>query len=127
MPGSARSWPSNASPNDGSRPLTHGWGVPLARPVDGVGRGQPVAGGSWPAGQPSPPSSPSNAPTVPVDRSEATMSKLTRALILGATLAAMNIAGLTTVAHSRANDPTTAKAVPALSWKDDYGTRHHVI
>jgi hypothetical protein len=55
------------------------------------------------------------------------MSKRARALILGVTLAATNLAGLTTVAHSQANDPTTAKAVPALSWKDDYGTRHHVI
>jgi hypothetical protein len=34
------------------------------------------------------------------------MSKLTRALILGATLAAMNLAGLTAVAHAQANaDP----------------------
>jgi len=55
------------------------------------------------------------------------MSKLARALVLGATLAAMNLAGLTTVAQSQANDPTAAKAGPALSWKDDYGTRHHVI
>jgi hypothetical protein len=33
------------------------------------------------------------------------MSKRTRALILGATLAAMNLAGMTTVAHAQANDP----------------------
>jgi hypothetical protein len=33
------------------------------------------------------------------------MSKLTRALILGSTLAAMNLAGLTAVAHAQANDP----------------------
>jgi CHASE1-domain containing sensor protein len=33
------------------------------------------------------------------------MSKLTRALILGATLAAMNLAGLTVVAHAQASDP----------------------
>jgi hypothetical protein len=32
------------------------------------------------------------------------MSKLTRALVLGATLAAMNLAGLTTVALAQAND-----------------------
>jgi hypothetical protein len=55
------------------------------------------------------------------------MSKRARAFILGVTLAAMNLAGLTTVAHAQANDPTKATAVPALSWKDDYGTRHHVI
>jgi hypothetical protein len=54
------------------------------------------------------------------------MSKRARALILGVTLAATNLAGLTTVAQSQANDPTAAKAIPALSWKDDYGTRHHV-
>ena len=33
------------------------------------------------------------------------MSKLTRALILGATLAAMNLTGLTAIAHAQANDP----------------------
>jgi hypothetical protein len=33
------------------------------------------------------------------------MSKLTRALILGATLAAMNLVGLTAVAHAQASDP----------------------
>jgi hypothetical protein len=34
------------------------------------------------------------------------MSKLTRALVLGATLAVMNLAGLTSVAHAQANhDP----------------------
>jgi hypothetical protein len=39
-------------------------------------------------------------------RSEGTMSKRARALILGATLAAMNLAGLTAVAHAQANhDP----------------------
>ena len=55
------------------------------------------------------------------------MSKRTHALVLAAMVVAMNLAGLTTVAQSQANDPTTAKAVPALGWKDDYGTRHHVI
>jgi hypothetical protein len=33
------------------------------------------------------------------------MSKRTRALVLAATLAAMNLAGLTAVAHAQANDP----------------------
>ena len=55
------------------------------------------------------------------------MSKQARAFILGVTLAAMSLAGLTTIANAHANDPTTAKAVPTLNWKDDYGTRHHVI
>src|SRR5512132_3838373 len=32
------------------------------------------------------------------------MSKLTRALVLGATMAAMNLAGLTAVAHAQANN-----------------------
>ena len=36
------------------------------------------------------------------------MSKLTRAFVLGATLAAMNRAGLTTVAHAQANDEPTS-------------------
>jgi hypothetical protein len=39
------------------------------------------------------------------------MSKRTRALILGATLAAMNLAGLTAVAHAQAtNDPDSKDA-----------------
>jgi hypothetical protein len=54
------------------------------------------------------------------------MSKQARAIILGVTLAAMNLAGLTSVAHAQANDPTTATGVPALSWKDDYRTRHQL-
>jgi hypothetical protein len=33
------------------------------------------------------------------------MSKLTRTLIIGATLAAMHLAGLTAVAHAQANEP----------------------
>ena len=44
------------------------------------------------------------------------MSKLTRALILGATLAAMNLAGLTAVAHAQANhdpDGKDARRPPA--------------
>jgi hypothetical protein len=49
---------------------------------------------------------PAAARTAPRNRSEATMSKRTRTLILGATLAAMNLAGLTAVAHAQANhDP----------------------
>jgi hypothetical protein len=55
--------------------------------------------------QPSPRTSEPVTRTASVDRSEATMSKLTRALILGATLAAMNLAGLTAVAQAQANDP----------------------
>ena len=37
------------------------------------------------------------------------MSKLARALVLGATLAAMNLAGLTAVAHAQANDDPDGK------------------
>jgi hypothetical protein len=40
-------------------------------------------GGSWPGGQPSPPSSQPIAHTASIDRSEATMSKRARALMLG--------------------------------------------
>jgi hypothetical protein len=38
------------------------------------------------------------------DRSEATMSKLARTLLLGATLAAMNLAAMATVAHAQASN-----------------------
>ena len=60
--------------------------------------GRPVAGGSWPDGQASPPSSQSvtHRPQL-IDR-EATMSKLTRTLIIGVTLTAMHLAGMTAVA-----------------------------
>ena len=37
------------------------------------------------------------------------MSKRTRALIIGATLAAMNLAGMTAVAHAQANDDPDGK------------------
>ena len=40
------------------------------------------------------------------------MSKLARALILGATLAAMNLAGLTAVAHAQANHDPDGKVAP---------------
>jgi hypothetical protein len=41
------------------------------------------------------------------------MSKRTRALILGATLAAMNLAGLTAVAHAQANHDPDGKVAAA--------------
>ena len=70
-----------------------GWGAALARRVAGVGR-RAARGwwqlARWPAVATQ---QPAHRPTAPVDRSEATMSKLTRALVLGATLAAMNLAG----------------------------------
>jgi len=84
-----------------------GCGVALVRRVAGVGRGQPVAGGSWPAGPASPPISQSIAPTAPVDRSEATPSKLARTLVLAATLTAMDPAGMTAVAQAQVNDEPT--------------------
>jgi hypothetical protein len=85
----------------------HDWRVALAhRAAEGAGRA--AAGGSWPDGQPSPPSSQPVAHTASVDRSEPTMSKLARALVLGATLAAMNLAAMTTVALAQANDQPTS-------------------
>ena len=60
--------------------------------IAGTGGGRRVAGGSWPGGQASPPTSQSVARAAPVDRSEATRSKRTR-LVLGVTLAAMKLAG----------------------------------
>jgi len=82
------------------------WWLALARRA-AEGGGRSVAGGSWPGGQP-PPSSQPVTRNAPVDRSEATMSKLSRALILTATLAAMNLAAMTTVAHAQANDEPTS-------------------
>jgi hypothetical protein len=76
----------------------------LARRAAGASRGRPVAGGSWLGGRAPPQISQSVALAAPVDRSEATMSRLARALVLGATLAAMNLAGMTTVAQAHTND-----------------------
>jgi hypothetical protein len=67
-----------------------GWRVALARRVAGVDRGRAVAGGSWPGGQPSPSSQPV-ARTASVDRSEATMSRLARTLVLGATVESRSV------------------------------------
>jgi hypothetical protein len=50
----------------------------------------------------------------PVDRSEAAMSKLTRALIVGATLVAMNLAGLAAIAQP--SDETTAQPQVTENW-----------
>jgi hypothetical protein len=72
-----------------------GWRVALARRA-AEGGGRAVAGGSQ-----------SVARNASVDRSEPTMSKLARALVLGATLAAMNLAAITTVALAQANEPTS--------------------
>ena len=80
----------------------------LARRVAARG-GRPVAGGSWPDGQAPPSSQPSVIHTGSVDRSEAIMSKLTRTLVIGATLAAMHLAGLTTAAHAYPLDPATGQ------------------
>jgi hypothetical protein len=49
------------------------------------------------------------------------MSKLTHALILGATLAAMNLAGLTTVAHAQANDDPDGKDARRLATERQAG------
>jgi hypothetical protein len=45
------------------------------------------------------------------------MSKLTRTLIIGATLAAMNLAGLTAVAQANDQDPTSQQEL-AENWND---------
>ena len=77
----------------------HGLRVVLACRV-AAGGGRAVAGGNWLAGQASPPTSPSKAPNASVDRSEAPMSKRTRALLLAVTLTAMNLAGMTGIARA---------------------------
>src|SRR5829696_5411276 len=83
------------------------WWLALARRA-AEGGGRSVAGGNWPGGQPSPPSSQPVTRNASVDRSEPTMSKLARALVRGVTLAAMNLAGLTAVASAQTNaEPTS--------------------
>jgi hypothetical protein len=49
------------------------------------------------------------------------MSKLTRALILGATLAAMNLVGLTAVAHAQANHDPDGKDARRLATERQAG------
>jgi hypothetical protein len=49
------------------------------------------------------------------------MSKRTRALILGATLAAMNLAGLTAVAHAQANHDPDGKDARRLATERQAG------
>jgi hypothetical protein len=62
-----------------------------------------------------------HARTASVDRSEAIMSKLIRALILGATLAAMSLAGLAAVAHAQANDDPDGKDARRLATERQAG------
>jgi hypothetical protein len=69
-----------------------------------AGAGWLVGGGSWSAGQPPPPSRPSTTHTTSVDRLEAPMSKLTRTLAVGVTLAAITLVGMTTLAHAQPTD-----------------------
>jgi hypothetical protein len=88
-----------------------GYHAALAHRADASG-GRLVAGGSWSDGQVLPPTSQSVARTASIDRSEATMSKRARALILGATLAAMNLAGMTAVAHAQATDQQATARPP---------------
>src|SRR5215211_3298408 len=82
---------------------TGGWHSPTTPPA-------PIAGGPWlvaagpVASRRHPAASPSPTQHQLIDRRQ-TMSKLTRTLILGATLAAINLVGLTAVAHAQTNDP----------------------
>ena len=55
------------------------------------------------------------------------MSKLTRALILAATLAAMNLAGMAAIAHAQANDQDTpSQQELAERWNTDYYQATHM-
>ena len=55
------------------------------------------------------------------------MSKLTRTLILAATVAALNLAGLTAIAHAQANDQdTTTQQELAERWNTDYYQATHM-
>ena len=112
--GLSRVLAGSTSTNDTSGPLMRGWCVTLARRAVGAGHGWPVAGGSWPAGQACPRTSQSAARKPAVDRSEVTMSKRARTLILGVALAAINLAGTTAIAQAHTND------APA-------STRHRVL
>jgi hypothetical protein len=74
--------------------------------------------GRWPGVAPS---RPSVIHTESIDRSEATMSKLARAIILAATLAAMNLAGMTAIAQAQAGD----EAIPSQQELADRWTYYH--
>ena len=55
------------------------------------------------------------------------MSKLTRTLILAATVAAINLAGLTAIAHAQANDQDTpSQQELAERWNTDYYQATHM-
>jgi polyisoprenoid-binding protein YceI len=81
-------------------------------------RRSPAARGWWQLARwPAVVTQKSVARTASVDRSEAPMSKFARALILAATMAAMNLAGMAAVAHAQANDEnTTSQQEVAENW-----------
>ena len=76
----------------------------LTQRADASG-GRRVAGVSWPGGQASPPTSQSVARAAPVDRSEATRSKRTRALVLRGHAGGHEPGRMTAVAQAQASDP----------------------
>src|SRR4029453_18807027 len=56
------------------------------------------------------------------------MSKITRTLILATTVAALNLAGLTTVAHAQANNQDTpSQQELAERWNSDYYQATHML
>jgi hypothetical protein len=55
------------------------------------------------------------------------MSKRTRALVLGVTLAAMNLAGLTAVAHAQSNDDPASNRHRALGQLKLLAAADHVV
>ena len=102
--------------------LAHG----LVGRVVGAGGGWLVGGGSWPAGQASPPSRRSVIHTKSVDRRHA-MSKIARALILAVMVAVLPLAGMTAVAHAQANDQDTpSQQELAERWNSDYYQATHM-
>jgi hypothetical protein len=79
-----------------------------------------------PAGQPSP-VQPVPRLVTRAARLEDDMSKLTRALILAATVAALNLAGMTAIAHAQANDQDTpSQQELAERWNTDYYQATHM-
>jgi hypothetical protein len=84
-----------------------GCGVALVRRVAGVGRGGRWLVAAGPLARRRRRSASSSPPTAPVDRSEATLSKLARTLVLAATLTVMDPAGMTAVAQAQVKDKPT--------------------
>ena len=68
-----------------------GWGMAVTRRVVGVGRGRPMAGGCWPGGQASPPTSLSIVPTAQAESIGGNHAQTHTRLGVWVTVAAVNL------------------------------------